>query len=95
MLHENVQSNCLPVNIIWDIFSVSLSKLFFLEEFCIVRLCRRNTKETPKKHTVSGKPLISTPLVRAENEQQQPSQSQKTMEEDTDDNHELVCTIFD
>ncbi|XDV49271.1 hypothetical protein PO909_018553 [Leuciscus waleckii] len=35
-----------------------------------------------KKHTASGKP------VRAENEHQ-PSQSQKTMEEDTDDNHEL------
>ncbi|KAK7136065.1 hypothetical protein R3I94_014653 [Phoxinus phoxinus] len=39
-----------------------------------------------KKHTASGKPLISTPPVRAENEQQP---SQKTMEEDTDDNHEL------
>lgn len=41
-----------------------------------------------KKLTASGKPFICTSPVRAENEQE-PSQSEKTMEEDTDDNHHL------
>ncbi|XP_067268826.1 leucine-rich repeat and IQ domain-containing protein 3 [Pseudorasbora parva] len=41
-----------------------------------------------KKLTASGKPLISTSPVRDGNEQE-PSQSEKIFEKDTDDNHQL------
>ncbi|KAG1973489.1 leucine-rich repeat and IQ domain-containing protein [Pimephales promelas] len=78
------------INRIQAFYSPTLIVQRWIRGHLIRKSLGRNTKETPKKHTVSGKPLISTPLVRAENEQQQPSQSQKTMEEDTDDNHELV-----
>ncbi|KAI2661801.1 Leucine-rich repeat and IQ domain-containing protein 3 [Labeo rohita] len=51
------------------------------EEFYIVRLC------STKKRTESGKPFITNPPVRTENDQV-PSQSEKTTKEDTDDHSE-------
>lgn len=47
-----------------------------------------------KKQRASRKPFIFNPTKKAENEQV-PSQLQETMEEDTNDHPEPVCTTID